>query len=398
MQKKAIKTEHIFFGLTVWIFLSLNAKDFNFSVYNLLRWLFPVVLAFFACYKRNGEIPYPPLFISLFAVAVAPSVLVSPNITESLMKAISFVWIVYGFYICFWGTKNEKELEELFRITCVLLILFQILNAFYCLIGLGGEAGGRYSGFTTNANTLGIYSNLALWATYYFYRNSKGWKKAVMLLIFLTSVILALLSGSRSAFVMILLNVIIICFLQTKTKISRLVVFLVVLVFLGLLFTGKLAFLNITALDRLLMEGGASRTELWSYALNVWEENPIFGCGYRVSKLFNNLSGSVGMDFHNSYVSLLVEVGIWGVLFIGIAIVPMLIVIGKQTQKEIVLKAGQEFIVASFMALSLLINAWSESFLFSVGSTEAFMFWMLFVWMINYLKKSNKEKKGKLLG
>ncbi len=397
MQQKSVKkldTEKLIFGITVWIFLSLNAKAFNFSFYTILRWILPVVLAVFAFSKREGKIPYPPSIIVLFILAIIPSFFVTLDEVESATKAISFVLIVYGFYVCFWGAKDRQELEEYFKIMCIAILIFQAFNIIYCLIGRGGGVNDRYNGFTTNPNTLGIYSNLALWAAYYFYVKAKNWKKQlIFVFMFIASIVLALLSGSRTAFIIVLLNTIVVVFIKAKTNLTKLTVALIIGAFLILLFTGSLGFLEITALDRLLLEDGTKRSELWDYAIEVWKERPCFGCGYKVSKFYNEIPGNEGMDFHNSYISILLEVGIWGVVLIGFAMLPSLFQAIKQTGKEIKLNKNSCFLPVAFMVVSLLISAWSESFLFSVGSTEAAIFWMLFVWILNYLKKSEVKNE-----
>ena len=78
-------------------------------------------------------------------------------------------------------------------------------------------------------------------------------------------------------------------FLGTKGIFRILAVLLVVLGGYCML-TGKLAFLNITALNRLTEEGGTDRGELWEYGINIWRQHPIFGCGYQVSNMLNKLA------------------------------------------------------------------------------------------------------------
>jgi len=49
------------------------------------------------------------------------------------------------------------------------------------------------------------------------------------------------------------------------------------------------------------------------------------------------------------------------------------------------------------MALELMLAAWSESFMFAVGSTEACLFWVLIAWIIAYKKKAAKAAKEEAL-
>ncbi len=389
--RKAIVWDKIIFAITVYVFLSLNAKDLRLPAPELFRWILPMVLVFVAVIKREGRLALPPMLIILFVFALAPSFLDTPNFKDSLMKAISFIWIVYGCYIYFWACKDCNELGELFKILCAILLLFQGLSVLYILIGRGGGGSdGRYNGFLTNSNTLGIYSNLALCAAVYWVKRTKGFCKGFFVVMIILAVWLSIMSGSRSALIMVMINIIVFVFLQAKTTWAKILTLIIVVTLVALLFTGNLTFLKIKALDRLLEEGG-SRDELWDYGLNVWKRFPIFGCGYRQSKVYNLLPGNEGMDFHNSYLSLLIEVGVWGVFVILLAILPNIINVGKYNIKEVKHNKDSCFIVATMMAISLMVNAWSESFMFSVGSTEAFAFWMLFVWLMSYLKKGDKQ-------
>ncbi len=383
--RKTIAWDKIVFGITIYVFLSLNARDFHLPNPQLFRWVLPVVLAFLTFIKCGKKIPLPPMLIVFFIFAIAPSFLDTPNIKDSAMMAISFIWIVYGTYICFWGGKDRKEMEDFFKIICGLLILFEVLSIAYIAIGRGG--GDRATGFLTNPNTLAIYSNLSFWASYYFFFKRKDWKKFIFGFLMVMSVVLVLMSGSRTGFIMILISTVIAVMLQAKTTLAKILTFLFVVVFMALLFSGNLKFLKISALDRLLADGGGSRGELWEFGLGVWKRFPIFGCGYRQSAIYNTLPGNELYDFHNSYLSLLCEVGVWGIIVILVAIVPTIYSAGKQVTKELKTDKNSCFLVASCMAFSLLVCAWSESFLFSVGATEAFAFWMIFTWIMNYLRK-----------
>lgn len=385
--RQKIQIDKILFTITVWIFLSLNAQMFNFSFYAILRWILPVILLLMVSQKKGWKVPAPATYIFLFIIAVIPSFFQSIDWSTSVSKAISFILITYSFYVFFIGADNLVKLEDYLRIALACILVFQLINIVFCVIGLGVAEDGRYMGFTTNANTLGIYSCLGFWAAYYYYKHYNGiikWFAAFMLL---SSIVLALLSGSRSGFVMILLNIIIYMFLNCYSSFVRFLVIILVGIMLYLIFSGSLSFLNISALDRLLAEDGMSRGDIWDTGINVWRENQIFGCGYRVSRLLNTSIGNEGMDFHNSYLSLLAEIGIWGVSWMFFGVVPKIIQLIRYATNMIKQSHASGFLVAGFMLVSLMINAWSESFLFSVGSTEAFVFWMLFDWMIVYIIK-----------
>lgn len=378
---RKIPINKVLFTITVWIFLSQNAKMFNFSSYSILRWVLPVVLFLIAARSNRWNVPIPTSYIILFGIAVIPSFIQSVELSTSVSKAISFVLITYCFYVFFFNSNSQEELESNLRLAFGCILLFQVFNIVFCAIGLGDDGSGRYMGFTTNANTLGIYSNLAFWAAYYYYKHYKGIVKCFAIFMLVSSVILALLSGSRSGFVMIMLNVIIAALLNSYSVLARGLIIVTVGVTLYLMLSGHLD-LNITALDRLLAEGGTGRGDIWDTGIRVWQDNPIFGCGYRASRFLNDSVGNEAMDFHNSYLSLLAEIGVWGVFWMILGVFPAVIRLIRQGINVFSRRHVSSFLIAGFMIASLLINAWSESFLFSVGSAEAFVFWMLFDWMI----------------
>ncbi len=380
-----INLSKILFAITVWIFLCLNAKEFNFSIFYLLRWLLPLSLIVVAAINKTWKVVMPHLFLGFFLAGVLPSFVNSVDIVESGMMVASFLLIVYSMYAFFHSIGSAEKLENTIQIALVLILAFQILNVAYCVLGRGiHESTGRYNGFTTNANTLGIYSNLALWAAYYFGRHLKGLKRWLSVTILVASVVLALLSGSRTALVLILLNLVIMTFISVRSIYTKVVVSVITAAIIFLLFSGYLSFLNIQAVDRLLADGGTSRGAIWDEGIRIWKTEPIFGVGYRVSSQLNVLLGHEGMEFHNSYLSLLSEVGVFGGLLI---IIPMLFYLVKFAKRAVVKEKNSLFFVVFSATVTIAICAWGGSFLFSVGSTEGFVFWMLFMWMMVYIER-----------
>lgn len=149
-------------------------------------------------------------------------------------------------------------------------------------------------------------------------------------------------------------------------------------------FSGGLSFLNIEAINRLTSEGGTDRGELWQLGLNVWKKYPIFGCGYTVSNRYNTLEGLVGFPFHNSYITILAEIGIWGVAILGTNLFENLFKAVSVLKYETRYEPVNIFLINCLMMFTQLVAAYSESFLFAVGSTEACTFWMLLTWNIAY--------------
>ncbi len=386
------KRNYFLFGAMVWIFLSLNAVYFNFSFYAILRWILPVLL-FFVAVNKKGQAYFPPMIVITFIFAVLPSLINSVAVVTSVLKAVSFLLVVYCLYTYFMQTKEEGNILNVMEIFMALVLIFQVLNIIFVILGLNNPGDGRAKGFTTNANTLGVYSNITIWASYYFLKkNNKAFPQFCFLLIMVLSIYTALESGSKMAFILAIVNLIVIFFIQVKSSLARGVVIICALMFVILLLSGSLYFLNITALNRLMEEGGTTRGDLWEEGLAVWRKFKYVGCGYKTSGRYN--IAEKGMEFHNSYLTLLIEVGLIGTALIALGVIGEINNIIKMLFDKLRRFEFDLSMAAFFIFVSMMVNAWSESFLFSMGSTEAFCFWMIFVWLMVYTKNIEKENES----
>lgn len=390
MQKKlGINTvQNILFFITIWIFYSLNSRHLRIPNADTLRWVFLGLLIILAFVLDGSFVLKPPTIIFFFIIAVLPSVFLGINQKEAFIKFLSFIVVVWGGYICFSAMNSKEALEHLLKIMMFIMIAFEFQTVFYVLIGKGYD-GSRMTGITTNSNTQGVYSNLAFLASFYWFGKCKGFKKIFFALVMLVSVYTAVASGSRTAFVTIFLNAVAAWFIIFRKSVFRFVILLPVLAFLVLAVTGNLGVLGIEALNRLISkEEGTSRGELWTNGIRIWKQNLFFGCGYELSTYLNIDANGFHYPFHNSYISILAETGLWGVIVFGFGFIKDIINIVKVFISDI--KESSEitlFILCFVMMVELLIAAWSESFLFAVGSTEACTFWMLFTWAIVYIEK-----------
>lgn len=384
MQKISVRKIYtVLVLLTIWVYFSLNSRYFNLPASHLLRWIFPFMLVFFSILENRWKVPVPPSAFIFFSLGVIPSIFLSDYKGEALVKYLSWIFIFYSSYIYFMNLKDVKQEEKNIQILTAVLIIYQILNFIFVAIGINYDTG-RALGITTNANTLGVYATLAYWASIYMIQKAKGkLLKGLYSILLVTTIFTSVASGSRTAFVILVLNLLLTVIFRFR-KSPFLIFYIIVLgVITYFVLTGGVKSLNILALNRLLEEGGTSRDDLWNAAISLWRQHKIVGVGYTVSNIYNPIEP--GMAFHNSYISFLVECGIcgvvglgsWLILFVGKTIKT---VIGKRKNVSI------EFLIAIIMACNLMIAAWSESFMFAVGSTEGFTFWFLIAWIIAYIK------------
>ncbi len=380
--------QNILFFITIWIFFSLNSRYFRIPYSDILRWVFLgllIVVSFI--FNRKHSLNFPPILF-FFVIAVGPSIFMGINIKDSLIKALSYIVVVWGGYICFRSLDSKDDMDLYLKMMMFIMIAFELQSVFIVLTGKGYN-GDRMEGVTTNPNTLGIYSNLSFLASFYWFRKFDGIKKTVFLLLMLTSAYTVIASASRTAFVTLAINIVVAWFVSFKKGSMKLLILIPVAAFLIILWGGSAQKLGITALDRLLNQNeGTTRGELWDKGIMIWKRYPVFGCGYNQSVWLNFDENGFNSPFHNSYLSFLAEVGVWGVVVLGFKFLNNIIDIVKGFIDEVKYNFKVSgFVICFMMIVELLIAAWSESFLFAVGSTEACTFWMLFTWALVYLEK-----------
>lgn len=183
-----------------------------------------------------------------------------------------------------------------------------------------GTLDGRWNSILNNSNALGEYSFIGIFIVMYFLTIFKAyWQKFLVLLpapLFLVSLIL---SGSRTALLMVLVTVsiyVIYYFLHTKNN-----KIMVLLFFLGLGFLFILSrygiFDELIALirDESSLSG---RDIIWKNSLQIIEDNLIHGVGYNnFTFVYNELFNTVTSP-HNMLIGIFSEFGVFGfILVIG---------------------------------------------------------------------------------
>lgn len=369
---------YTFFAL-MWVFYSLNSRYLKIPYALLIRW---VLLALLVLQSKRFKVP---AIVPAFIIATTPSILASVDVKESIVKILCFCVVSVGGSSFFSSLESEDEFENALQIMMAVMILFEIQSILAIVLGFGyGSGFGRATGITTNSNTLGGYSNLAYVAAYYWFERTRGSKKLFFLMIMVGSVWTCVLSGSRAGFGCLLIITALIALLQGNSGMKILSLATVLVVFY-LMYSGALDSLNIRGLQGLTQAGGLSRGGLWEEGMNVWRQYPIFGCGYSTSAAHNFYDLSYGQyDFHNSYITLLAETGVWGTAIIA-STVALSSIMSVRMLKHF--NYGREipiYMVVFLMMVTQLVSAYGESFLFAVGSTEACTFWMLFAWLISY--------------
>ena len=164
----AYKFHYIFLVL---IFISLDST-FNLPYAHLLRWVYPIILIAFIS-KEMGEIAYPkgalwPAVAAMFLIASVYSI----NIKYSFGRVISYLIMTCFFYMFYKRQRYNNTLINIPWYLGKIFILYEIANFFTTVTGDLV----RGTGITGNANSLGLWSNVAFVFSVYYFKIAKSFK------------------------------------------------------------------------------------------------------------------------------------------------------------------------------------------------------------------------------
>ena len=112
----------------------------------------------------------------------------------------------------------------------------------------------------------------------------------------------------------------------------------------------------------------SGRIGIWEFSLNLWQENPILGAGYRTFEL---IPASHGYTAHNIYLSILAELGVVG-LFMLLVVFVIIVVSGiKSSVKTDRMLLG--------VIVVILASGMTEAYLFGFGGTNSMITWLILI-------------------
>lgn len=382
--KEGIAYKFHFIFLVI-IYISLDSTVFNIPYAYVLRWIYPIFLLLLIT-KKTGKILYPKgsLWIALAGIFIVSS-LYSINVSYSFGRVFSYLIMTLFFFMFY---RYQSYNNTLINIPYHLgkgFIVYEVANFFSTIAGSSLRA----TGITSNANSLGIWSNIAfIFSIYYFKKTDNIKSKGLYIVIALMSVYTAIASGSRTYTICIILNITIyfIVFFQNKMKYLMLIA---LFLFVCIDITSVLNSLyHLPGFQRLIEEGG-SRGEIWEAGLSLWKQKPIFGWGYGINQELNSIQylgyipgyADYGFAFHNSYLSTIIEIGVVG-LFTLIVHYIFIILKGFNLYKK---TNNITVFTVIWICINMLLCFIGSSAMTSLGSTEGFFFWGLLMWVYVYV-------------
>ena len=366
------------------IFYSVSFPLLSSSLFLILRWVLPTLLLIFCFFSKYKFHIHPILLISF--LSFMPSIIGSVDVIYSMSRYVSFVLLILSLDIYVRKITTKEQLKTIIEAFLWISLLFQVLNSIYIILGMDNSYG-RYQGFTGNPNTLGVLSIFSFLSTKYFLEKYKIYKTRVILYIVqISSFYTCIISGSRSATILILAVIIFsVVFVRGQNGIKLNipgVIYIILPSILVLIFGfyyGEYDLLEkIPGLGRFINMGvTGDRIDLWEQNLYWFMQNPLFGLGYGVTTTIRTeFTGA-----HNSYITILVETGVVGFCFMII----YLMVFSFKLINQMINLGRNELSISAIFIFSLFIVAFGESFMFSLGSTEGFTLWFMIIWSSRYM-------------
>ena len=320
----------ILYIVTILTFAAFNlAGTFGSNIYIVLIVL--LLLLSFIHDKKKNPFGYNIFFsfYGLFVVICLLSNLWAHNKELSLNTSSSLLRIWFAFLLIY-GVVKRYTIEMLYKVIMwggTVFLLYTIITTGITEIIIMSQTGVRYNGEEFNANALGLLGSVVtvIWFTFYLY---KGFSPNIIAGVI--GVIIVVLTGSRKAFVTLVLGFFLVYILKNRIKnipvfiIKSTVVALLVLFIINFLFTMSLFSLNagrfesFTAYlmgdDNMISHSDLMRKLLIEAGWNQFIKTPILGIGIDNGKLLAEMATGHFYYLHNNYVELLADVGIVGFL------------------------------------------------------------------------------------
>lgn len=347
----------------------------NFQSDSILYSAIPVLLSLILLFKlyikreisitkvlRNSYVRWIVIFTAFSILSFSWSVM--PAMSNINFFAINIITMIpFALYI-----TNEKRLENVLKIfvaatvlTCVYMFLFTDVS----MMSIEGanRLGSVEEGW--NSNTIGLMCSLATVFCLYLYSESKN-AKGIYLLCICVFVIIVLLTGSRSAFLRLMMCwIFYIIFCRPKGKIIYLFIALLVgicAVYLVMdvpFFYSKVGIRIENVLNLITGSGKVDsstiiRLSMMENGIYWFKEKPIIGFGIDNFRFLWGQIAGYQTYAHSNYVDLLVGVGLIGTFIYYSFYVKQIRVLKKCLKKRRKLSAVFLAVISTLLILDLI--------------------------------------------
>ena len=400
-----IAVSSVFFSRGILIFLTtlcLTLTQSPFRMIHLaavqLRWVFFVLFALHVfgdifLGRTVRKIKGFDLLAFIFVVYTFLSAAYSPfpyltleRSTTVLVLYISVFWII-------WKYAYEQGPEKIIYLMLNVIKLIFILS--FLMVFISPQRvflSGRFQGILQNPNSLGITCAIFLPLMLWQFLETKN---KITLFFFLLMLISLFLTASRNS-----INASVIAlgyFIYTRSMKKRPLIFFssmsLILILVWFMQTLAREFLHTYYRSGSIFSIGG-RIEIWPMALNLIAEKPIFGYGFGVEEKILHLKNIIlrnqlgGAAVHNSYLGIILQLGIVGfaIFFIPLFILLLKELFSKQDTPVLLLRHALRATLIAGLMCSIF-----ESWIYSVGNAQVFPFWIMVMLLVFY-RYQDKEK------
>ena len=201
------------------------------------------------------------------------------------------------------------------------------------------------------------------------------------------------LAGSRASAAGTLLGLGAITFIRIKgsSVSSKLffIVFIMFALFIGIYYRNIITpiiddFLDLNTSDRGIASGASGRIYAWMDTIRLFEENPVFGVGFRAHEHLL----AIGTSSHNGYLAILAEIGLFGFLSVMYLVLSGEFLLWRKAYKQ---EDKYTHSILFGLSLGYLFLAIFERFLINVGNPTSLLFLLGILSPVFYEKKSSTK-------
>lgn len=328
-------------------------------------------------------------FASAF-FSIAPSLTLGRAATLVLMYVAVF-WAVWRYA----GRKGEESVVELILLAALVVLGGGLLLAPF----LGGLSfGERFSGLMENPNSVGLLTALLMPPAVERLQSRGRFRDYLLVAVMVVSVVL---SGSRGGMLATLIGT---TYVLWKARKRAFVV--------GLLASLAAAILILASphereaemivdpyLRAQTLATGGGRVEVWPVALRMIRQRPFFGHGFGTEELLFQAYGydpesflqHTGSYLHNSYLGLTAQLGLVGAVTFFLPLILF-------AYRRIRVSLGDACLEVTHglegTLIAALVACFFESWIYSMGNSQAFPFWVCLVLLIRKDVKTKSSSSG----
>lgn len=280
------------------------------------------LLIFFLSFDRYSEgnavlskIPQAKYIVLIFIMAVL-------SIPFSYWPGGSFNYIVSNYvklllfvFLLVWCINTEEELLKIcwaFAGTVLLINIVGLVNP--------SEIRGRiFVGSTYDPNDMALLLVVALPLLFSMMENTAGWKKLLLMVAMLTSLVMILRTGSRGGLVALVSVLGMVSYQKGLAYLLKRLPILLVLLFVVLGFASAVQMERLETIFSMgedyntTQQGG--RLEIWKRGISIMFRNPFLGCGIDQFIIANGkMADGTWHTAHNSFIQIGAELGVTGLL------------------------------------------------------------------------------------